>query len=446
MGNENSATPVEEEDEEKPGGGGGGFPSNEDVSLTWHSYLVHCDELIGTGGFSRVYKASVFAPLEGEPGNSGGEASKSHHPHHPHRRRLQHRLTHLLPRLRKPHDVPLAESPVSEGCFQPCALKVIPKSLVAGSASGDTSSEESQQLQEKEVMVALTAGGVPHVVRLYWSWSDPSYYYLLMELCPRPSASLWAFLRQLKEHGALLEEQDLRFIAHQLAEALLAVHAAGFIYRDVKPENVLLTPDKEVRLIDFGLALRLGEPSEEGGQRQVSARSGTFRYLSPELLGSEGALHGTPHDWWGLGMLLFVCSSLEYPFDSQLLDKPKQLFAAIKDPEVLPAYQRISHLSPQGVAFIQALLDKDPSRRLGDRDILQHPWLCDPPSKPSPNLACARLNASYDVDQAVPLRPQELDLLHRTLAIPSEPAQIAADPFYSHVALPPRLAQSSGRV
>ena len=80
-------------------------------------------------------------------------------------------------------------------------------------------------------------------------------------------------------------------------QALDHVHAKGFVYRDLKPENLLVRHDGYLRLTDFGFAKAL-----QPGERAYTV-CGTPDYLAPEMIKNEG--HGVAVDWWALGVLIF---------------------------------------------------------------------------------------------------------------------------------------------
>lgn len=85
----------------------------------------------------------------------------------------------------------------------------------------------------------------------------------------------------------------------QIALALEHIHQLHIIYRDLKPENVLLGRDGHVRLVDFGLAKENIFRADSG----ATSLCGTYEYLAPEVLNRTG--HGKSVDWWNLGMVLY---------------------------------------------------------------------------------------------------------------------------------------------
>lgn len=130
-------------------------------------------------------------------------------------------------------------------------------------------------------------------------------------------------------------------VARQIARGLGAAHARGIVHRDVKPGNVMLTPDGTVKLLDFGLA-QVTDP----GATRLGATPGTLAYMSPEQL--RGDAVGAASDLWSLGVVLFEMLVGEHPFsgDSEgavrqaiLGEQPVPLFKA--RPDAPEALQRI---------------------------------------------------------------------------------------------------------
>jgi serine/threonine protein kinase len=123
--------------------------------------------------------------------------------------------------------------------------------------------------------------------------------------------------------GETLKERLARFgrcsarraiwIARQLAEALAALHRAGFVHADVKPGNVLIAPTGEVKLIDLGFCHRRGE-----NRKLVEAgfTIGTANYLAPELC-IQPVREGPPADIFALGATLFECLTGRVPYPAE---------------------------------------------------------------------------------------------------------------------------------
>jgi len=167
------------------------------------------------------------------------------------------------------------------------------------------------------------------------------------------------------------------------------------IYRDLKPENVLMDEDGHICLTDFGMAKIV----EEG--KLTKSFVGTPEYLAPEVI--EGKGHTKPVDWWSLGVLTFEMVLGLPPFYTK--DQNQHvIFKLIKEKEV--GFGTKVALSDEIKDFILKLLKKKPGERLGTKGVAEvkaHPWFkvidwellvqkkVKPPFKPN-------VSSDYDVD------------------------------------------------
>ncbi|AAZ10303.1 AGC/RSK family serine/threonine kinase, putative [Trypanosoma equiperdum] len=107
------------------------------------------------------------------------------------------------------------------------------------------------------------------------------------------------------------------FCAIEIALVLQYLHTQGFVYRDLKPENVLMTSDGNVVLADFGVAKYRGVPGAGGtidSGTRTDFHAGTSLYMSPEVL--LGEAHDSRIDWWSFGCMLFEMANGRRPFDA----------------------------------------------------------------------------------------------------------------------------------
>ena len=143
-----------------------------------------------------------------------------------------------------------------------------------------------------------------HVVAVYDQGEDSGLIYLVMEYVPGRTVR-----DVLREFGRLTPEQALT-ILDPVLQALDAAHAAGFVHRDVKPENVLLTDDGRVKVADFGLARAITAGNATAATQGLLI--GTVAYLSPEQV--QRGIADARSDVYGAGILLYEMITGAVPF------------------------------------------------------------------------------------------------------------------------------------
>ncbi|MFI6477955.1 Stk1 family PASTA domain-containing Ser/Thr kinase [Nonomuraea sp. NPDC050663] len=145
----------------------------------------------------------------------------------------------------------------------------------------------------------------PNVVHVFDQGTDNDVVYLSMEHVPGRT------LRDiLRERGRLSAREALEIMIPVLA-ALGAAHQAGMVHRDVKPENVLLTDDGRVKVVDFGLARAI----EATNQTRTGMMIGTIGYMSPEQVTTGGA--DVRSDVYAAGIMLFELITGRQPYEGQ---------------------------------------------------------------------------------------------------------------------------------
>ena len=153
--------------------------------------------------------------------------------------------------------------------------------------------------------------------------------FLVMELVPGEALSTI-----LEREGSLSTDKTLDIVA-QTAAALQAAHAAGLVHRDIKPGNLLITPDGRVKITDFGIA-RIADQVPLTATGQVM---GTVQYLSPEQASGHAASPAT--DIYSLGIVAYECLAGKRPFTgesqvaiamAQINDAPPPLPETIAEP------------------------------------------------------------------------------------------------------------------
>jgi len=197
------------------------------------------------------------------------------------------------------------------------------------------------------------------VVRLYETFSDAQNLYLLME-----AVIGGELFTTYAKHGFSGSEKHARFYASAVVLALAHMHERHIIYRDLKPENLLLSDQGYLKVADMGLA--------KVCKGKTFTTCGTPEYFAPEMVQSSG--HTVAVDWWALGILVYELMAGKTPFESdsqmQTCKKIVQGIAVANMPKVCQ-----SHVG----SFIKGMLEKCPNSRLpmkagGIGNVKRHPW------------------------------------------------------------------------
>lgn len=152
----------------------------------------------------------------------------------------------------------------------------------------------------------------------------------------------------------------LRELLAQVAEGLHALHAARRLHRDVKPSNVLVTPEGRAVLLDFGLVAEL----REDGVSLEDGIAGSVPYMAPEQ--AAGGELGPAADWYAFGAMLYEALVGHPPFTGAIAD----VFRAKQNAEPVPPSQRVGPVPTELEALCLALLRRDPAQRPDDAEVL----------------------------------------------------------------------------
>ncbi|KAF9292310.1 hypothetical protein BGZ68_008275 [Mortierella alpina] len=207
-----------------------------------------------------------------------------------------------------------------------------------------------------------------------------------------------------REVNNYMSEVDTRHIFAQVCRAVEYLHRNNIVHRDIKSENIMITPDQHVKLIDFGLARHC-----VASRPVLSTLCGTPSYMSPEIaLGEDSNGYGKPVDVWALGVVLFRMLTGSYPFHSDQQDNEHERPLGIKAENVpesgegvdrerdegfnkleveysagrQPYYKKNwrPHLdkkaprSPEVLRLLERMLKTDPSQRVRIEHVLTDDW------------------------------------------------------------------------
>uniref|UniRef100_U5EGG3 Ribosomal protein S6 kinase n=1 Tax=Corethrella appendiculata TaxID=1370023 RepID=U5EGG3_9DIPT len=185
----------------------------------------------------------------------------------------------------------------------------------------------------------------PFIVELVYAFQTGGKLYLILEYL-----SGGELFMHLEREGIFLEDTTCFYLC-EIILALGHLHDLGIIYRDLKPENVLLDAQGHVKLTDFGLCK---EHIKEGIVTHTFC--GTIEYMAPEILTRNG--HAKAVDWWSLGALMYDMLTGLPPFTAE--NRKKTIETILKGKLNLPAY-----LTPDARDLIRRLMKRQVAVRLG---------------------------------------------------------------------------------
>jgi serine/threonine protein kinase/tetratricopeptide (TPR) repeat protein len=221
-------------------------------------------------------------------------------------------------------------------------------------------SDNARKRFEREA-TACAALDNPHIQSLYDVGETDGLYYIVLQYVEGPT------LKQLMG-GRPLETLSALSIAIQLADALAVAHACGVTHRDLKPANIIVGPDGQAKILDFGLAKRLVPvPGEEGGPTptrtdepltEIGVPYGSMGYSSPEQAAGQAADHRT--DIFSLGVVLYEMLTGQPPFRGR---HAVEVLNAVINTTPRP----IAEINPRALPALQPILDRTLAKSPKDR-------------------------------------------------------------------------------
>jgi len=229
--------------------------------------------------------------------------------------------------------VTLVADPVSKKSY---ALKAIKKCQIVD--LGQQKHIENEML----IMRKLAERICPFLVNLIATYKDTLRVYFLLDVCL--GGELFTILRRRRNFS----EKTARFYTACVTEGFVYMHGLNIVYRDLKPENLVLTNNGYLKITDFGFA------------KEVTGKTftlcGTPDYLAPEIVTGQG--HGRAVDWWTLGILLYEMVASFPPFyDEKQINTYRKIIKA--------KIRWVRSFSPEIKELIQAFLRVRPTKRLG---------------------------------------------------------------------------------
>ena len=225
------------------------------------------------------------------------------------------------------------------------ALKVLPPGTLA---------DDSARKRFRKEALALSRLNHPNIATVHDFDTHEGIDFLVTELVP-------GLTLDERIMGGPLPEKEVIQIGVQMTDGLQAAHHEGVIHRDLKPGNLRLTPDKRLKILDFGIAKRVG-PGDEGTLTQSVSEPvgavGTLAYMAPEQL--KGEKVDARSDLWAAGVVLYELATGRHPFEGKTTAglAIEILHAPAPSPQALQP-----KLSLRLADVILKCLEKDPENR-----------------------------------------------------------------------------------
>lgn len=215
------------------------------------------------------------------------------------------------------------------------AMKILKKEMVIRRR------QYEHTLSERRILENINH---PFIVSLRFAFQSESRLYMVFDFFN--GGELYHYL---SETGKFSEDRA-RFYCAEIMSGLGYLHERGIVYRDLKPENLILDSEGHIRIADFGLS----KENVEGDN--ITSICGTPEYLAPEILRKRP--YGASVDWWSLGTLLYEMITGLPPY----YDRNRQtMYRKILEADMEPP----DHMSLEAVDLCQKMLIREPTLRLG---------------------------------------------------------------------------------
>lgn len=207
--------------------------------------------------------------------------------------------------------------------------------------------------QEAQAAAALQS---PYIVSVYDWGKDEDAYYIIMEYLRGTDLK-----SGIRKHGAL-DCRKVAQIGSQISQALSVAHHHDIIHRDIKPQNIMVQPDGNIKVMDFGIAR-----AKNSHLTTDNSVLGTAHYVSPEQ--TQGRELGPTTDIYSLGIVMYEASTGRVPFDGD--DAISVALKQVSEPPMPPS-QINPRVDPALESIILKCMQKNPNDRFQSADELYH--------------------------------------------------------------------------
>jgi calcium-dependent protein kinase len=225
---------------------------------------------------------------------------------------------------------------------------------VAVKALSKLATSTTRLTEEIEILAELDH---PNIVKYYKHYQSNKYLYLIMEYCEGEE-----LFSEILKCGKLSEEESL-VLMEKLLRAVNHCHKLGVIHCDLKPENMMVSSEGNLKVIDFGLSMRLDSGVYQG-------IAGTPFYIAPEII-TQG-LYTKASDMWSLGITLHTMLTGYVPVSGKDFDEIKERIKNYTGPSFTSS--KWKKISPEAKDLLKKLLEPSYSARITVEEALEHEW------------------------------------------------------------------------
>ena len=225
------------------------------------------------------------------------------------------------------------------------AIKILDKNKI------ESKDDLERIIREMQILIEMHN---PFVIKVYKIYEDKNNFLIIMEYCE--GGELFNYIVKKKR----LSEDESSYFFFQLINGIEYIHSKGIAHRDLKPENLLLTKNKILKIIDFGLS------NFYDGQKRLQTPCGSPCYASPEMVKGK-RYDGFNIDIWAIGVILFAMLCGYLPFEDDENDTDVLFNEIIRNKIDYPYF-----LSKLSLDILQRILVSDPLKRITIDEIKRH--------------------------------------------------------------------------
>lgn len=243
------------------------------------------------------------------------------------------------------------------------ALKVMKKELVLKNKALEMIKNEKNILDKIKISNNNKNNNNNFLINLHSSFQKEKKIYLVFDYY---QLDLFSILSHFKK----LNETLTKFFLSQVYLAISSLHYMGILYRDLKPENVVIDCENNVgyiKMIDFGLSKQ-----NITCESELKDICGTNEYVPPEAIKQNS--YNFSFDWWGFGILMFELLNGSPPFTGESQQEIFDKIIKIDINEIIDSNPNFRNISPAAKDLLSLLLNKDKECRIDCEQIKYHPF------------------------------------------------------------------------